>query len=83
MSLTRFEAPNWREQFALVLGDECRDYLAQQAGVDTARVIDEEPRVDFAAIWRDLGAAGCHRPAHEEGCSCLRCQAWAKGAASR
>ena len=85
MSLSRFESPTRRNDsnFGLALDDESRDYLEQQAGVDTVHAEVEAPHVSFYDIWRDLGAAGAARPAHEPGCDCLKCRGWMDGRASR
>ena len=81
MSLRRFDSPSRRDDatFHLDLGDDAREYTAEQSPVDTVRDVEEAPPYDLFAIWKDLAEHGEPRPAHEATCWCIRCRGWLEG----
>jgi hypothetical protein len=79
VSLDRFNSPWGRDREGICLDTEVRDYMEQQAGEDAAHVAAPALRVDYRAIWRDLGAAGEPGPAHVEECLCVPCDGWREG----
>jgi hypothetical protein len=83
VSLDRFCSPWGRDREGICLDTSSRDYLEQQAGADAAYIAATAPRVDYRAIWRDLGAAGGPPPAHVDECLCIRCEGWREGRRGR
>lgn len=81
MSLSRFYSPSRRDDSRCVfdLGDDAREYIAEQTPCDTMRDVEDPEPFNLFSIWKDLAEHGEPRPAHEDGCQCVRCRGWMEG----